>query len=203
MQNLPFHTEGIRIVVVITPDIEGTIEKVTYTHPGCNRCYGGVEISGFGGDFFYWIGSRHTLSGELNITDRTFTQSRPIRFSHNDRDSAKRYRFNQPAKITLYFTLQVNETIWQPKVVWTENCSVDKANAVKAKAWCSQKGETRYVVKDGKRYPITLPCWQESEQWVVSERDDNTCGAGRKTRIAVKGHASVCRKSAIYVSRNR
>ncbi|MDR5614293.1 type-F conjugative transfer system mating-pair stabilization protein TraN [Arsenophonus sp.] len=204
LQNLPFHKEGSRIVVVITPDIEGTIEKVTYTHPGCHRCYGGVEVSGLSGDFFYWIGSRQTLSGELNITDRTFTQSRPIRFSHNDRDSSKRYHFNIPAKLTLYFTLKVNETIWHPKVVWTANCPVDKANAVKAKAWCSQKGETRYVVKDGKRYPVTLPCWQESEEWVVSERDDNTCGRWEKdpncsegTRQCLQKIGNLCVKESV------
>lgn len=55
LRSLPYHKEGGRIVAVITPDVEGTIEKVTYSHPGCYRCYDGVEISGLGGDFF--IGS--------------------------------------------------------------------------------------------------------------------------------------------------
>ncbi|WP_255420770.1 hypothetical protein [Arsenophonus endosymbiont of Aleurodicus floccissimus] len=37
--------------MVITPDVDGTIEKVTYSHPACYRCYDGMEISGLDSDF--------------------------------------------------------------------------------------------------------------------------------------------------------
>ncbi|WP_395971503.1 type-F conjugative transfer system mating-pair stabilization protein TraN (plasmid) [Candidatus Arsenophonus nilaparvatae] len=180
LQNLPYHKEGRQIVALITPDVDGTIEKVTYTYPGCYRCYHSVGISGMGDSFIYWLGGKASISGELKITNRQFIKGKPIPFSHNDKSSSGAYHFNQPAKLTLRFTVKVKETIWHPKVVWTANCPVDKGNAVKTKAWCSQKGETRYVVKDGKRYPVTLPCWQGSEEWVVSERDDNTCGRWEK-----------------------
>lgn len=171
----PYRKEGSRIVVTITPDVSGTIEKVTYAYRG-GYMDDYIEVEGLGARFTYAIQGSRSVENPLNIKTREWVKGQPIRFSHNEESRYGIYGFRQGARVTLRFTLKVSETIWHPKVVWTANCPIDKGNAVKTKAWCSQKGETRYVVKDGKRYPVTLPCWQQSEEWVVSERDDNTCG---------------------------
>lgn len=175
LQNLPYHKEGRRIVAIITPDVDGMIEKVTYVYQGCYRCYHSVGISGMGDSFIYWLGRGGDITGELHVTNRQFIKGKPIPFSHHDKSRSGAYRFNQPAKLTLRFTVKIKETIWQPKIVWMENCPVDKTSAVKTKTWCSQKGETRNFNKDGKNYPVQQDCWQYSEQWLLHESDDNTC----------------------------
>lgn len=189
----PYRKEGSRIVVTITPDVSGTIEKATYAYRG-GYMDDYIEVEGLGARFTYAIKGSRSVENPLNIKTREWVKGQPIRFSHNEESRYGKYEFRQGAPVTLRFTLKVSETIWHPKVVWTANCPIDKGNAVKTKAWCSQKGETRYVVKDGKRYPVTLPCWQGSGEWVVSERDDNTCGRWEKDPNCSEGSRQCLQK---------
>ncbi|WP_180558361.1 type-F conjugative transfer system mating-pair stabilization protein TraN [Arsenophonus endosymbiont of Apis mellifera] len=189
----PYRKEGSRIVVTITPDVSGTIEKATYAYRG-GYMDDYIEVEGLGARFTYAIKGSRSVENPLNIKTREWVKGQPIRFSHNEESRYGKYEFRQGATVTLRFTLKVSETIWHPKVVWTANCPIDKGNAVKTKAWCSQKGETRYVVKGGKRYPVTLPCWQGSEEWVVSERDDNTCGRWEKDPNCSEGQRQCLQK---------
>ncbi|PAV11590.1 hypothetical protein CBG25_00260 [Arsenophonus sp. ENCA] len=126
-----------------------------------------VEVEALGGKFQYWFKPGKVgwkpVENPLAVTVGQFIKGKQYHLSHPDESRYGR-DITLPVDATLRFTVKVNETIWHPKVVWTQNCAVDKANAVKAKAGCSQNGEARYVVKDGKRYPVTLPCWQESEE---------------------------------------
>lgn len=172
-----WHKEGSRIVVEITPDVSGNIEKATYAYK-MSYMYDAVEVEVLGGKFQYWfkpgkIGWK-PVENPLTVTTDQFIKGKQYRFSHPDESRYGR-DITLPVDATLRFTVKVNETIWQPKIVWTQNCPVDKANAVKTKSWCSQQGQTRHFNKDGKSYPLYQNCWQYSEQWLLHENDDNTC----------------------------
>lgn len=201
-----WHKEGGRIVVVITPDVSGKIEKASYAYK-MSYMHDAVDVEALGGKFQYWFAPGKKgwkpVENPLKVTTQQFIKGKQYRFSHPDESRYGR-DISLPVDATLHFTVKVTETIWHPKVVWTENCPVDKTNAVKTKAWCSQKGETRYVVKDGKRYPVTLPCWQQSENWVVSENEDNTCGRWEKdpncsegTRQCLQKIGNLCVKESV------
>lgn len=66
---LPYRKEGSRIVAMITLDLSGTIEKVTYTYKG-GALYDSVEVEGLGGRFRYDIKGNLYVENHLNITTK-------------------------------------------------------------------------------------------------------------------------------------
>ncbi|HGJ5864318.1 MAG TPA: type-F conjugative transfer system mating-pair stabilization protein TraN [Arsenophonus nasoniae] len=179
LQSLPYHKEGRQIVAVITPDVDGTIEKVTYTYQGCYRCYHSVGISGMGDSFIYWLGRGGDITGELHVTNRQFIKGKPIPFSHNDKSSSGAYRFNQPAKLTLRFTLKVTESIFHPKVVWKESCPFNKSEGKLIKTECLEAGGNRTVERNGKTYSIYQACWRYKDTYQTQKADESSCKAYR------------------------
>lgn len=87
---------------------------------------------------------------------------------------------NRESTMTLNMTMRVRDKVWRPEIAWTENCPIDKSNAVKLREWCSQPGGTKMVERDGHSYPLYSDCWEYSEEWQVSEQDDNTCQVWEK-----------------------
>lgn len=83
---------------------------------------------------------------------------------------------NDSFRLVLTINIEVEKTSYQPEIVWNENCPVDKGNAVKVREWCSQPGGTRTVQYNGQPFNMYSDCWQQSEEWVVSSADNNTCG---------------------------
>ncbi|WP_272682428.1 conjugal transfer protein TraN [Providencia sp. PROV120] len=62
-----------------------------------------------------------------------------------------------------------------PKIEWVEHCPFDKSEEVKIESQCTEKGGTKTVTVDGKKYDIYSECWQYTDYYVKQAADNGSC----------------------------
>lgn len=152
---------------------EGKITKATYSSKkGFGR--GATVTSNILGTSIKY-NTKNATSGQFWPNKINFKQGEHFVVTHPGSYGSVQSITSYPLRITLTIEVEKKEIIHEPYIVWVENCPIDKGEAVKIKEWCSQKGETRKFVKDGRQYEVYSDCWEYSEEWVINDADDNTC----------------------------
>ncbi|KNE87042.1 hypothetical protein PSTG_19585, partial [Puccinia striiformis f. sp. tritici PST-78] len=106
----------------------------------------------------------------------------------------------QPAGFTVNvtLTLEVEENVADPVVVWTEACTADKANDVQLSSQCVSPGGNRVVQVGGQSYTLYQDCWAYKDVYQVYESDDNTCSTYENDRNCTVGTRTCLRKVGMY-----
>ncbi|MBP1038924.1 type-F conjugative transfer system mating-pair stabilization protein TraN [Serratia fonticola] len=178
MLNQPAQNANGRVTATITPGISGEIVSATYSWKGNGSRNASMNIDVLGTSIG-WSGTGGATNVSFSPSPSYFTAGVPFFSSHPNKAGNITFG-SKHTQLTLRFTIRVTIMTWQPYISWTENCPIDKSNAVKLREWCSQPGGTKMVERDGRSYPLYSDCWQYSEEWQVSEQDDNTCQTWEK-----------------------
>ncbi|HBQ7493289.1 type-F conjugative transfer system mating-pair stabilization protein TraN [Serratia marcescens] len=104
------------------------------------------------------------------------------------------------AGFTVYITLtiEVEETVADPVVVWTESCTANKEDDVKVSSQCISPGGSRVVHVAGRDYTLYQDCWAYKDVYQVYESDDNTCTTYENDRNCTVGTRTCLRKVGMY-----
>ncbi|WP_411569351.1 conjugal transfer protein TraN [Serratia sp. UGAL515B_01] len=178
------------ITTTITPNITGEIVSASYSWDIGNSITrnGGVNINILGNSIYKNFGE--TVHNVMFIPIPSYlTAGVPFYSTHPDNIRINNWKveFNGHTQLRISFSVKVKVQNWQPFISWTENCPIEKSNAIKLKEWCSQPGMTKIVEREGRSYPLYSDCWQYSEEWQVSEEDDNTCLVWEKEKNCTVG----------------
>ncbi|MEM8170968.1 conjugal transfer protein TraN [Morganella morganii] len=152
---------------------EGKITKATYSSKSTWGRGATVTSNILGTSITY--NTKNATSGQFWPNKVNFKKGEHFVVTHPGSYGSVQSITSYPLRITLTIEVEKKEIIHEPYIVWVENCPIDKGEAVKIKEWCSQKGETRKFVKDGRQYEVYSDCWEYSEEWVINDADDNTC----------------------------
>ncbi|MEQ4672448.1 conjugal transfer protein TraN [Providencia manganoxydans] len=84
--------------------------------------------------------------------------------------------FNQGhLKHTIKLVVRKQVKVVTPKIEWVEHCPFDKSEEVKIESQCTEKGGTKTVTVDGKKYDIYSECWQYTDYYVKQAADNGSC----------------------------
>lgn len=159
---------------VIKPKIYGKVISASYERESenlCNMC------SSTWFSFVDYLHVNYKLGDSVSLTKldkfpESFDQNTKLIFEHPSKvgpvtGGIRKFRF--------HFDIEIETKTIKPEIVWVENCPIDKSEAVKTKEVCTQKGENRKFVNNGKTFDVYSDCWGYTEEWVINESDDNTC----------------------------
>ncbi|UXK14276.1 type-F conjugative transfer system mating-pair stabilization protein TraN (plasmid) [Erwinia pyrifoliae] len=78
--------------------------------------------------------------------------------------------------LTLEVNMRINTKIWEPVVIWTENCPFDKAEGSLTGTECMEPGGDKTVTVDGKSYTVHQDCWAYRDSYLTQSESEGTCG---------------------------
>ncbi|CND01027.1 conjugal transfer mating pair stabilization protein TraN [Yersinia intermedia] len=86
------------------------------------------------------------------------------------------YFIRGEARFTLTMLMEVKSKEWQPRVEWSESCPFSKSEGAMTGSVCTEPGETRTVVVEGKPYSIYQACWKWQDTYLTQTESEGTCG---------------------------
>lgn len=79
--------------------------------------------------------------------------------------------------LTLDVQMLTDRQVWVPEVVWSENCSFDKAEGSLTGTECTEPGGDKTVMVDGQPYIVYQDCWAYRDSYLTQSESEGTCGA--------------------------
>lgn len=176
---------GNGIDAAFVSPVNGTVQSATLNiWVGSNRYLWNTRLTLLNSPVLMQNTASYTLNNAKGFTLKSGETVKSLRGCPADNTNCngaliegmyRQFAREKTSTLTLKMVVSVKVKTYKPEIVWVENCPIDKGEAVKIKEWCSQKGETRKFVKDGRQYEVYSDCWEYSEEWVINDADDNTC----------------------------
>nr|WP_241391395.1 MULTISPECIES: type-F conjugative transfer system mating-pair stabilization protein TraN [Serratia]ULG12060.1 conjugal transfer protein TraN [Serratia entomophila]ULG12421.1 conjugal transfer protein TraN [Serratia entomophila]ULG15890.1 conjugal transfer protein TraN [Serratia proteamaculans]ULG19658.1 conjugal transfer protein TraN [Serratia proteamaculans] len=88
----------------------------------------------------------------------------------------KQFIQERSSTFTLELLMNVNTRIFTPRVEWSESCPFSKSEGAMTGSVCTEPGETRTVVVEGKPYSIYQACWKWQDTYLTQTESEGTCG---------------------------
>ncbi|WP_170853443.1 conjugal transfer protein TraN [Serratia marcescens] len=101
---------------------------------------------------------------------------------------------NKGFGVSVTLTFEVEETVADPVVTWTESCTADKSRDVLLNTQCVAPGGNRTVTVDGQNYTLYQDCWAWKEDYQVFEDDENSCQRYENDKNCTVGTRSCLQK---------
>lgn len=96
--------------------------------------------------------------------------------------------------VSVTLTFEVEETVADPVVTWTESCTADKSRDVLLNTQCVVPGGNRTVTVGEQNYTLYQDCWAWKETYQVFEDDENSCQRYENDKNCTVGTRSCMQK---------
>jgi conjugal transfer mating pair stabilization protein TraN len=102
-----------------------------------------------------------TLTNAWNLFNQQFIQERSSTF-------------------TLELLMNVKTRVFNPRVEWSESCPFSKLEGAMTGSVCTEPGEARTIIVEGKPYSIYQDCWKWQDTYLTQTETEGTCGTYMK-----------------------